>query len=132
MSSELIDKLVLELGITREQAQGGAGLILQWAQAHMTSDEFQIVADSIPAISDVIGKSPIAKVPTPGGPSYLGWWAWFKQLCSGLGSLTPLVGPLKQLGLPAKKVEPMVAAVLHYFHAQGGSEVELLLKRVLQ
>jgi hypothetical protein len=132
MSSKLIDKLVLELGITRAQAQGGAGLILQWAQANMASDEFQIVADSIPAISDLIGKSPIVKVPAHGGPSYLGWWAWIKQLCSGLGSLTPLAGPLKQLGLPANRVEPMVAAVLQYFLVQGGPEVELLLKRVLQ
>jgi hypothetical protein len=137
MCSELIDKLVRELGISRAQAQGGAGLLLQWAQAHLSADQFQVVADTIPAISDVIGKSPVSTIPSPHGPSrhglsLLGWLTWCKQLCSRLGSLAPLAGPLLQLGLPLAKVEPLVATVLQYFREQGGPEVELLLKRVLR
>ena len=132
MCSELIDKLVRELGISRAQAQGGAGLLLQWAQAHLSADQFQVVADTIPAISDVIGKSPVSTIPSLHGPSLLGWLTWCKQLCSRLGSLAPLAGPMLQLGLPPAKVEPLVATVLQYFREQGGPEVELLLKRVLR
>ena len=137
MSSELIDKLVLELGMTREQAEGGAGLLLQWAQAHMASDEFLVVADSIPAISDMIGKSPVSTISLNRGPLHLGpllrgWLAWFQQLCGHLGGLAPLAGPLQQLGLPPTSVEPLVAAVLHYFREQGGPEVELLLRRAIR
>jgi hypothetical protein len=127
MNSELIDRLVLELDITREQAEGGAGLVLQWAQARLTTNEFQTVADSIPAISDVIGKSPIQAAPSPRG-----WLSWFKQQISGLGNLTPLADPLHQLGLSTAMVRPLAAVILQHFHEQSGSEVELLLKRAIQ
>jgi len=127
MTSNLIDMLVLELGITRQQAEGGAGLLLQWAQARMATDEFQRVADSIPAISDVIGKSPTQAPPSPRG-----WLAWFKRQISGLGSLTPLADPLHQLGLSPAMVGPLVAVVLQHFHEQSGSEIELLLKRAIR
>ena len=127
MSNDLIDRLVLELGITRQQAEGGAGLLLQWAQTQLTAVEFQRVADSIPAISDVVGKSPSAHA-----PSAQGWLAWFKQQCSGLGNLTPLADPLHQLGLPPAMLGPLVAATLQHFHEWGGPEVEMILKRVLR
>jgi hypothetical protein len=126
MNGELIDKLVLELGITRQQAEGAAGLVLQWAQANMATDKFQKVADSIPAISDVIGKSPLQAAPSPRG-----WLAWFKRQISGLGSLTPLADPLHQLGLSPAMMEPLVTAVLQHFREQSGSEVELLLNRAI-
>ena len=121
----------MELGIAQEQAQGGAGLLLQWAQSHLTADQFQVVADAIPAISDVIGKSPIPAAPLQRNPSLLGWLAWFQQLCSRLGSLAPLAGPFRQLGLPPSKVELFVAVLLEYFRDQGSPEAALLLKRVL-
>ena len=137
MCSELIDTLVRELVITRVQAQGGAALLLQWAEANLSAGDFLLVADTIPAISDVIGKSPIATIPLWHGPSrqglsLRGWLAWCKQLCSRMGSLAPLAGPFQQIGLPPAKVELLVAAVLRYFREQGGPEVELLLKRVLR
>ena len=142
MCGELIDTLVRELGISRMQAQGGAGLLLQWVEAHLSAEEFRTVADAIPAISDVMGKSPVSTISSFHGPSFRGpprhglslqgWLAWCKQLCSRLGGLGPLAGPFRKIGLPRAKVEPLVVALLRFFHEQGGREVELLLKRVLR
>jgi len=56
----LIEQLMDELGVTRQQAEGGAGLLLAFAQNKLGGDQFIEVADSIPAISDIIGKSPRA------------------------------------------------------------------------
>ena len=55
---ELILWLINELRVSRKQAEGAAGALLQLAQARLSRDQFVLIADTLPAVSDIIGKSP--------------------------------------------------------------------------
>jgi len=127
MSTELIDRLERQLGVTREQAEGGAGLLLQLAQQKMPAAEFLKVADAIPAISDLIGKSPLAE--TPCGNGLL---VWLSRLFGGLGGLRPLADPFEKLGMEKSMIPEFHSLVIPYFHENGGQEAESLLQRVLR
>ena len=46
--SSLADQLVQKLGVTKEQAQGGAGAIFKVAKDKLTADDFGKVAEAVP------------------------------------------------------------------------------------
>ncbi len=127
MSTELINRLERQLGVTREQAEGGVGLLLQLAQEKIPPDDFLKVADAIPAISDLIGKSPLSK--TPSGNGFL---IWLSRLFGGLGGLRALVGPFEKLGLAKQMIPQFTRLVISFFCEKGGQDVELLLQRALR
>jgi hypothetical protein len=123
----LIEHLIDQLGVSRQQAEGATGLLLQQAQARLSSDDFLQVADAIPAISDLIGKAPRHVGPGAGSLRALwqGWWSSW----SGLASLRPA---FEKLGLDRAAVEKFVAVIGRYFREQGGAELETLLVRAWQ
>jgi hypothetical protein len=127
MSTELINRLEQQLGATREQAEGGAGLLLQLAQQKIPANDFLKVADAIPAISDLIGKSPL--VGTPHSNRLL---IWLSRLFGGLGGMAELVDPFEKLGMTKSMIPKFVGFVLSYFSEKGGQEVESLLLQVLR
>jgi len=119
---ELFFRLMDELGITREQAEGGAGALLQLAQARLEPNDFIRVADLIPGISDIIGKSPRYVVPTGGE-----WRAALSRLFGGLGGLAPVAEPFSRLRLEKLKIARFAHELLRIFAEKGGAEVEMLL-----
>ncbi len=118
----LIEQLTDQLNITRRQAEGGTGLLLQQAQARLSPDDFQRVADAIPAVSDLIGKAP-RQEGRERGPLLAAWQRWF----SGWGELAPLRSACKGLGLDRAVIDKFVAVIGSYFREQGRPEVESLL-----
>ena len=123
----LVEYLVRELDISTSQAEGGAGLLLCFAQQKMSEGDYQQVADAIPAISDIMSKAPRyeAKVTGPAR-------AALSRAFGGLGGLTFLVGGFALLGLDKAKLPPFVAAMLSFFGQAGGAKVESLLRAVLR
>ena len=115
----LIERLMAELGITRQQAEGGAGLLLGLAQVKLDDEQFVEVADSIPAISDIIGKAPRGEI-LDGQPLR----AFFSRLFGGLGGLYVLARPLDGLGLDKTQVRKFVEVLLSHFREKGGTRVE--------
>ena len=116
----LIEKLMDQVPVTRQQAEGGAGLLLRRVQARVSDEEFQRVADTIPAISDIIGKAP--------RQAELGWWrtAWLRWF-TAWGPLAPLKQGCEKLGLERNTVNKFIAVIGQHFRDRGGPELESLL-----
>ncbi len=116
-----------DLGVSREQAEGGAGLLLGFAQSRLSSGEFVEIADTIPAISDLLGKAPRCEVPVL-RPLRAAVSRWF----GGLGGLYVLTKAFNQLELDKPQVDNFVGVLLRFFRKKGGVEIETLLSRVLR
>ena len=144
----LVSILQRKLDITREQAEGGAGVMLQFVHERLTPGEFRLIADTIEAISDLIGKAPFPSRDEP--VRFRGWlyrWQvalgiWWGRLLrgeillwrwtGGLGPLATISGDFASLGLSKSMIAPFAAEVIPYFSARGGEEQERLLRRVLR
>jgi len=123
----LIEQLMKELGVTRQQAEGGAGLLLGFAQQKLGGDQFVEVADSIPAISDIIGKAPRGEI-AAGRPSRV----ILSRLFGGLGGLYMLPAAFDELGLNKLQLRKFVEVLLRHFRDQGGVRVEEFLGAVFR
>jgi len=115
----LIEYLMDEMAVTRQQAEGGAGLLLGFAQEKIGDDSFVEVADSIPAISDIIGKAPRGEI-AAGRPVRV----VLSRLLGGLGGLYVLVEAFSGLGLNKLQLRKFVEVLLRHFREKGGVRVE--------
>ncbi len=122
----LLEHLLQQLDLTRQQAEGGIGLLLALAQTRLSPDDFQRVADAIPAISDLIGKAP-RQSEFATGPLLAAWERWF----SGWGELAPLRQACEGLELDRATTDKIATAVGLYFRQQAGSEVEVEVESLL-
>ncbi len=132
------------LGVTREQAEGGAGVMLQFVQTRLAPDEFRIIADSIEAVSDLIGKAPSSTQNRAQGlrgwlPALRHWCdrfcrgeIWFWRWTGGLGPIGSLAAQFDSLDLPRSMIARFADEVIPYFHGTGGDEPQQLLRRVLR
>jgi hypothetical protein len=119
---ELFTRLMDELGVTREQAEGGAGSLLQLAQARLEPDQFVRVADTIPGISDILGKAPRFDVPKGGQLR-----AKLSRLFGGLGGLFPVARPFSRLHLERPMIRRFAAVLVRFFGEKGGPEIKAQL-----
>ena len=124
---DLVERLMEELRITREQAAGGAGLLLGFAQEKLGRDEFIEVAETIPAISDIIGKAPRCDMAAPHPLR-----ARISRWLGGLGDLSALVKAFGGLGMDKAMIGQFVSVLLGYFRERGGEGIEAHLESVLR
>ena len=124
---EVARRLAEDLGVTAMQAEGGAGLLLGFAEQRLSAEEFARVADTIPAISDVIGKAPRWEI-RPASPLRESISRWF----GGLGGLAGLVEGFEKLGCEKAMIVDFVNALVEFFREQGGDEIAALLRGVLR
>ena len=124
---DLTERISEQLGVTREQAAGGAGILLQVARDRLSPDEFVTIADSIPAISDIILKAPWFETPPPRR-----LLPQLSRLLGGLGSLAGVKSLFAKLGLPKASIRQFVKVLTHFFQEKAGPEVEALLLRALR
>ena len=122
---DLILWLINELQVTRKQAEGGAGALLQLAQTRIPPEQFVTVADTIPAISDVIGKAPRFEVTEK--PRLV---ENLSRALRGLGGLRPLVDPFARLGLEKTTIRPFAEALARYIAERGNPTAVHLLQQV--
>lgn len=124
---DLVEHLVKRLGVTTRQAVGGAGLILGLAQERMDRGEFERLADSIPAVSDLIGKAP--QVDQPMRSAMLQAVSrWF----GGLGGLGHLVGSFEKLACEKSMVSQFAEAVVEFFREHTSEKVAARLQEALR
>jgi hypothetical protein len=125
---ELLEMLTSQLGISEEQAKGGAGLILKLAKDKLSSEEFSQVADVIPGVSRLL-----AAAPESGGlMSALSNLAASLGLGGQLGNLSSLAGGFKDLDMDTAMISKFVPIVLSYTKAKGDDTVRKLLGKVLK
>jgi hypothetical protein len=127
---DLINQLVSNLGVSEEQAKGGAGMLFKLAQDKLSGDEFAQIADKVSGLDDMVSAAPNAA-----GGGLMGVFGSLMSKMGGgssdLGALASLAGGFDKLGLDSGMVGKFVPVVVDFVRNQGGDSVGNLLKGVL-
>jgi hypothetical protein len=120
---ELIDLLTKNLGVSENQAQGGAGLLFKLAKDKLGAGDFSKVSAAVPGIDSLLNAAPA------GGGGILGGVG---KIFGGAGGLASLAGGFKNLGLDSSMVGKFVPIILQFVQSKGGDGVKTILEKVLK
>ena len=115
-ATELVNLLTQELGVTKEQAEGGAGAIFNTAKEKLSVEDFSKVENTVPGMDDLLQAAPKAD----GLSSLLGG-----------GEMGSLASSFSKLGLSPDMVGQFTPVVLDYVESKGGATVRNILQGVL-
>ena len=125
----LVAQLVKNLGVTTQQAKGGAGAIFNTAKQDMGVEDFSKISTAIPEIGSLLTAAP----KTENSSSTLG--AVSSLLSNNTGSIGKLAGlsqSFSKLGLSNDMIAQFMPIVLEYAKSKGGDIVSKLLTSALQ
>lgn len=124
-ANTLLDSLSSQLGITTEQAAGGAGALFDLAKRRLSSEEFSQITAVVPEVDNLIAGAP----------------AWNEKTESAAASMFGGEGPLvdlatlavsfAELGLPSDMIGRFTPILLDYLQQMGGSDIVEIMKAVL-
>ncbi len=131
---DLADTLSSQLGITKDQAAGGAGALFNMAKDKLSGDDYAQLANAIPGIGELIEAAPAVSTATAETTDKV------TGVTQGLGSLTKTIegakkyadvyDQFKQLGLDTDMVSQFVPKILSFSESAGGETVMNILKSV--
>ena len=131
-SSSLTDMLVSQLGVTNQQAMGGAGAIFELAKSHMSPADFSKVSGAVPGMSQLLAAAPALSAMTGGNAGLAGVAASALGGSAGsMGSLATLGSAFSSLGMDAGMASKFLPVVLDFVQSSGGSATMSLLKAAL-
>lgn len=126
---ELLQMLTSQLGITEEQARGGAGLLFNLAKEKLGSNEFNQVANAVPGVEDLISSAPKSR----GLMRALGGITSSLGIGAGqLGNLSSLAGGFKNLNLDSGMVGKFIPIILSFVQSKGGDTIKGILENILK
>ncbi|MEW8286599.1 MAG: DUF2780 domain-containing protein [Candidatus Thiodiazotropha endolucinida] len=126
-ANSLLDSLTSQLGITTEQAAGGAGALFGLAKNRLTNEDFSQIAAVVPDLDSLIAAAPSLSDAT----SRAGAVASMLGGESGLGNLAGLATSFSQLGLSPDMIGQFTPIVLEYLQQAGGGTVMEVMKGAL-
>lgn len=126
---ELVQQLVNSTGVSEDQAQGGAGLIMGLLKDQLSSGEFSQVADAVPGIEGLIDSAP-----SEGGGGMGGLLGSVAGALGGgdLGNLAKLAGGFSHLGLDTGMVGQFIPVIMSFLQDKGGEGLAGIVAKVLQ
>ncbi len=116
--SGLVETLTSRLGISDQQASGGAGALLALAQASLSGKEWGQLTSLIPQAGALAGKVDLSQF--DGGT--LGAIGDLLGDDSG-PSMANVMGAFDNLGLDVTSISSFVPVILDYLQQQGGAEL---------
>lgn len=125
---ELLEMLTNQLGISDEQARGGAGLIFKLVKDKLDAGEFGQIAELVPDIDSMISAAPREST---GLLSALSSLAASMGLGEKLGNLSSLASGFKNLDMDAGMASKFVPIVMSFVQEKGGDTAKQLLEKVL-
>ena len=134
----LVNALTSQLGVTKPQAEGGAGALFNLAKQRMAPEQFGQVQSQVPGIDGLMGASSGASEKSESNSGGLGGIAT-GALGSGsgggaageLGALAPLAGSFSSLGMSPDMAGKFLPVVMEYLNSSGGGGAAGLLKSAL-
>lgn len=123
----LVEQTIQKLGVSKEQAEAGLGLILKLAKEKLGTD-FSQVSNVIPEANHLVNAAPSEEKSAGGG--LLGMLV-DKVGLGGLGKLADLAASFQKLGLDMDKLQEFVKTILAFVESKGGTVVKDLLNKVL-
>lgn len=125
----LVNILSQQLGISQQQAMGGAGAIFQAAQAGMDPQAFSGMSQSIPGINEMLQAAPAASGPLKGMSS--GVSSMLGGSGNTLSSAATLANSFQQLNLSPDMVGQFIPIVTDYVRNTSGQVSADLLRSAL-
>ena len=126
---EILNVLTEQLGITDEQAKGGAGAIFSMVKEKLGDGDFSKIAEVVPEMDDLLGAAP----ESGGLAGAIGGLASkFGGGAEKLGGLASLAGAFKDLGLDSEMVGKFIPIILSFVQSKGGDSVKDLLGGILE
>ena len=122
---DLVNQLSQQLGISQQQALGGAGAIFQAAQSGMEPQAFSTLSQSVPGISEMLNAAPAVSNPLGGMSSMLG------KTGNTLNNAASLATSFQQLDLSPDMVGQFVPIVTNYVQNTSGQVTANLLRSAL-
>jgi hypothetical protein len=124
-TNKLIGQLVDLLGVTRPQAEGGAGAVFKQAKNNMSGGDYSQLQSALPGIDSLIKAAPESGGLTGKASSMLG------SSSPSVQGLSALTGSFSKLGLAPDMVDKYVNVILDYTQSEGGQQALTLLKSAL-
>lgn len=126
---ELTNLLVKNIGITNQQAEGGAGAIFNTAKKNMGMEDFLKITTAMPEVETLMAAAPKLKT----GSSVLGGISsMLSENTGSVGKMASLYASFAQLGLTQDMVSKFIPIISNYAKSKGGEAVSNLLQTALQ
>jgi hypothetical protein len=125
----LVELLVKNLGITTQQAQGGAGSIFSAAKQNMGVEDFLKVTTAMPEVKPLMAAAPKIE---KGSGTLGGISSMLSKNTGSLGKMAAVYDSFSKLGLGKDMVGQFIPLILDYSQSKGGEIVTNLLKTALQ
>jgi hypothetical protein len=113
-----------QLGVSDQQASGGAGLLFKLAKDKLSSEQFSQISAAVPEASTLVSAAPAS------GGGVMGMLG--KAMGGQAGDLASLAGGFSQLGMDAGMIQKFIPIVLEFVQQRGGAGVAGLLQQVLK
>ena len=124
-TSKLIGSLVDKLGVSNEQATGGAGAVFKEAKNNMDPGDYTQLLKAVPGIDSLVSSAPEAGGLASTASSLLGSSGGSAK---GMANLADSFG---KLGLAPDMVNQFVPVILDFVQSEGGQQAMTLLKNAL-
>lgn len=121
----LTDILAQQLGVSQQQALGGAGAIFKAAQASMDPQAFTTLSQSLPGMDTMLEAAPVIQNPLSGLSSMVG------DAGGTLNNATSLAASFQQLNLSPDMIGQFVPVVTDYVRNTSGQVTADLLRSAL-
>lgn len=125
----LTDMLTRQLGISQQQALGGAGAIFQVAQGNMDPQAFTTLSQSIPGMNNMLNAVPV--VPDSMSSMASGVSSIMGDTNNALGSAASLATTFQQLNLSPEMVGQFIPIITNYVKNTSGQVTADLLRSAL-
>ena len=123
-AADLVSMLTQSLGVTPQQAQGGAGAIFGYAKAKLSAGDFSQVAAAVPGMDSLLSAAPATTAPSSSLTKLAG-------SAASLGGLSSLAEPFSKLGMNPDMVGKFVPEILSFVKSSGGDGVMKILQGAL-
>ena len=129
VQGSLTDTLVKKLGVTSEQAQGGAGALFQLAKGKLDAGQFAELSKAVPEMDSLLSAAPKQSEALSGlagsASSVLG------ENNNAYGNLAGLAATFKGLNLSPDRVDEFVPIVVDYVSSKSGALTGNMLQSAL-
>jgi hypothetical protein len=118
----IVDLLTTKLGVTKEQAEGGAGAIFKRAKSNLSAKDFGKVANVVPQMDTLLKAAPEIEKSEGLAGGALG----------KLGGLSSLSSSFSKLGLSPDMIGKFTPIILSYVQSEGGNSIKDLLSKAVK
>jgi hypothetical protein len=123
-AADLVSSLTEQLGISSEQATGGAGAVFDYAKKNLSADDFATISKGIPDMSSLLASAP--KVDTNSALGQVSNLLGASD--NSLGGLASLTSSFDSLNMDKSMVSKFLPAVYEYVDSVSGEQALGLLK----